>query len=112
VGPRSILVRSEDLEDQLVELFQRLSLRPEADLAASRCGECNGVLEPAGPDEIRGLVPPYVHRTAERFRRCATCGRVYWPGTHTERILDAMAGVVTRLETVSADPARHDKMTP
>jgi uncharacterized protein with PIN domain len=112
VGPRSILLRSEDLDDQLVELFHRLGLSPKADLAASRCGECNGVLEAAGPDEVRELVPPYVLRTAERFRRCARCGQIYWPGTHTAKILDTMMTVVSRLDDRSVAPSRRGKMTP
>ena len=96
-GPRTMLVRSEDLNDQLVEVFARLNLRPIADLTASRCGECNGVLETADPETVREQVPPYVRKTAERFRRCTRCGRVYWPGTHTLNIVETMAAVVARL---------------
>ena len=98
IGPRTMLVRSEDLDDQLVETFRRLGLRPEANLTASRCGECNGVLAAVEPEEVRELVPPYVRKTAVRFRRCTGCGRVYWPGTHTLKILDTMAAVVVRLD--------------
>ena len=98
-GPRTMLVRSEDLNDQLVEVFARLNLRPIADLTASRCGECNGVLETADPETVREQVPPYVRKTAERFRRCTRCGRVYWPGTHTLNIVETMAAVVARLGT-------------
>mgnify|MGYP001828403845 CR=1 FL=1 len=96
-GPRTMLVRSEDLNDQLVEVFARLNLRPIADLTASRCGECNGVLETADPETVREQVPPYVRKTAERFRRCTRCGRVYWPGTHTLNIVETMAAVGARL---------------
>ena len=98
VGPRSLLVRSEDVESQLVEVFDRLGLCPSAGLDGSRCSECNGELTAAGRDDVRELVPPYVLATAERFRRCGGCGRVYWPGTHTERILRTMAAIVQRLE--------------
>ena len=101
VGPRSVLVRSEDLESQLVEVFGRLGLRPSADLDGSRCGECNGELEPVTRDEARADVPPYVHRTAQRFRRCMGCGRHYWPGTHAERILERMSAVIDRLDVVN-----------
>ena len=98
VGPRTLLVRSEDVESQLVEVFGRLGLSPSAGLEGSRCSECNGELAAAGRDEVRELVPPYVLATAERFRRCGGCGRVYWPGTHTERIVRTMAAVVARLQ--------------
>lgn len=96
-GPRSLLVRSGDLESQLVEVFSRLGLRPGGMLDGSRCGECNGELEPVSRDEVRGEVPPYVARTADRFRRCTGCGRHYWPGTHTDRIVTTMRAVIDRL---------------
>jgi uncharacterized protein with PIN domain len=101
-GPKTMLIRAEDVESQLVEVFDRLGLRPTAELQCSRCSECNGELEPAERVELRDEVPPYVLATAERFRRCAGCGRVYWPGTHTDRILRTMAEVIRRLNTASS----------
>ena len=98
VGPRSMLVRSEALDAQLVEVMTRLGLRPGATLDQARCGECNGDLEAATRDQVADDVPPYVLATAARFRRCTGCGRVYWPGTHTGRILRKMELVVRRLE--------------
>jgi uncharacterized protein with PIN domain len=98
VGPRSTLIHAEDLESQLIEVFTRLGLEPEADLHNARCGECNGDLAAASDEEIRNLVPPYVQRTAQRFRRCLRCGRVYWPGTHTARITATMERVVGSLQ--------------
>lgn len=97
VGPRTSLVRSETLDDQLVEVLSRLALCPTADLEHSRCGECNGVLESVERDEIAELIPPYVFATAPRFRRCMACGRVYWPGSHSARIIVRMQTIVTRL---------------
>ena len=97
VGPRTVLVRAEELEDQLVEVFRRLDLEPEATLELSRCGECNGELEETTREEVSGVAPPHVLATAPRFRRCRHCGRVYWPGTHSENILTRMDDVVGRL---------------
>jgi uncharacterized protein with PIN domain len=98
LGPRTVMVRSEGLEAQLAEVFRRLDLHPSADLDGSRCGECNGELEPVTRSEAQEAVPPYVHRTARRFRRCTRCGRMYWPGTHTDRILATMSSVICLLE--------------
>jgi uncharacterized protein len=97
VGPRTLLVRSETLNDQLVEVLSRLSLRPTATLERSRCGECNGVLQEVERKEVAPVLPPFVLATAPRFRRCAGCGRVYWPGTHGARILVTMQAIVERL---------------
>lgn len=85
-GPRTVLLRSETVDDQLAEVLRRLDLAPEPDLDRARCSACNGVLEPAAVAEVENDVPPHVARTASRFRRCAGCGRVYWPGSHGERI--------------------------
>ncbi len=87
VGPRSLLIRSEGLEEQLVEVFCRLGVTPVASLEGARCSRCNGVLAGLDRRDAEGLVPPHVARTAPRFRRCTSCGTVYWPGSHTERIL-------------------------
>jgi uncharacterized protein with PIN domain len=97
LGPRTVLIRADELEGQLVEVFLRLDLRPESGLDRARCGECNGELEPVEADQVAGVVPPYVFRTAERFKRCNGCGRVYWPGSHSGRILETMQAVLDAL---------------
>ena len=58
--------------------------------ALSRCAECNGVLVELPTEEARPLVPPYVAQTQRVFSRCPACGRVYWAGTHVERIRRAL----------------------
>ena len=98
VGPRTMLVRSDGLEDQLSEVFDRLGLRPEATLERARCGECNGRLEDVTRDEVAEVIPPHVLTTALRFRRCTGCHRVYWPGSHGDKILARMKGVVDLID--------------
>lgn len=79
-GLRTLLIRSEALEEQVREVQDALG--PPPDPAPSRCSVCNGVLEAVAPDEIAGRVPPYVLRTQTEFHLCSGCGKVYWPGTH------------------------------
>jgi len=85
-GPRTQMVVSGTLEPQLAEVLSRHGLPEPEDLESSRCGECNGVLEEVSAEEVADVVPPYVLQTAERFRRCVECRRIYWPGTHGEQI--------------------------
>jgi len=101
-GPRTLLVRAESLEDQLVEVFHRLDLRPAPTLDGARCPRCNGVLEELSSRAAEPLVPPFVARTAPRFRRCAACGAIYWPGSHSGRIVARMERVAAR----TGEPAR------
>jgi uncharacterized protein with PIN domain len=92
-----MLVRADELDDQLREIFERLELRPEPTLDNARCGECNGALVDVSRDEVAEVTPPHVLATAPRFRRCGDCGRVYWPGSHGERILERMTTIVETL---------------
>jgi uncharacterized protein with PIN domain len=85
-GPRTQLVAAGTLEPQLAEVLRRHGLPEPEDLENSRCGECNGVLEEVSAAQVADVVPPYVLKTAERFRRCTDCHRIYWPGTHGEQI--------------------------
>ncbi len=96
-GPKTLMVRAEDLEAQLEEVFLRLELSPPPDLEKARCAACNGELEPVPLEAVADVVPPYVRRTAPRFSRCRRCKRVYWPGSHSERILATMEGVARRV---------------
>lgn len=101
-GPRTVLVHAEELDHQMVELFSRLGLSPSPTLENARCGECNGVLEPTAIEVVRSLVPPHVAATAARFRRCKGCGRVYWPGSHSERIVARMERILSMAREVGA----------
>ena len=92
-----MLVRAEELDEQLIEVLGRLELHPGATLENARCSECNAVLEDVTREKVAGVAPPHVLATASRFRRCVGCGRVYWPGSHGGRILERMEAVIQRL---------------
>ncbi len=53
----------------------------------SRCLECNALLRDIDRAAAEGRVPPYVFATQEQFRVCPACGRLYWGGTHRERMM-------------------------
>ncbi len=61
----------------------------------SRCLHCNGRLEAVEKSEV--LAPlaaePLTLRYYDDFRRCPGCQRIYWPGTHTQKL----ASLVTRI---------------
>lgn len=85
-GPKTQMVQAGILEAQLAEVLDRHGLPEPEDLEEARCSDCNGVLEDVTAEQVAETVPPYVLTTAERFRRCCGCARVYWPGTHGEQI--------------------------
>lgn len=52
----------------------------------TRCMQCGGELEEVDKDQVRGEVPPKTLRWLDRYYRCRQCGKLYWEGTHWERI--------------------------
>jgi hypothetical protein len=82
-----VLVGSDDPEAQLVEVVRRLGLagriRP-----FSRCMRCNGLLDDVGKDEVAAQLEPASRAHVDRFRRCRTCGQVYWQGSHHPHLVE------------------------
>ncbi|MBE0480763.1 MAG: Mut7-C RNAse domain-containing protein [Dehalococcoidia bacterium] len=83
---RVVFIDRDGTGAQLRQVFSALQLSA-AMRPFSRCAECNTSLLPKLKDEVGGLVPPYVYRTHEQYMQCPDCGRVYWRGTHWERMV-------------------------
>jgi uncharacterized protein with PIN domain len=98
-GLRTLLIKSEVLEEQVQEVQDALGPPPRPPL--SRCAVCNADLETVSPAEIADRVPPYVLRTQTEFRRCSGCDRVYWPGSHFQ----GMRGQIEKFATKEPDDA-------
>lgn len=81
-----LLIRSDQVEEQVRQVLEELGLRPDPARLLRRCLRCNHPLEPVPAEEARARVPPYVARTQEEFRGCPGCGRLYWRGTHVSRM--------------------------
>ncbi len=78
-------VRETDSRRQLAEAVRRFDL---ARLAApfTRCMRCNARLVAAAKGEVAGQLPPHAAEAYDEFRRCPACGRVYWRGSHYDRM--------------------------
>jgi uncharacterized protein len=70
------------LEDQLRLVVGHFALARRQ----SRCMECNAELGAVSSGAVAGRVPPGVVRDHEEFFLCGGCGRVFWHGSHWERI--------------------------
>ena len=81
---RTLLVEHQVLADQLRQVVSQLSLR--VDRPFSRCSVCNRPLADVARDQVRGRVPAYVFKAFDRFRICTGCERIYWRGSHWERM--------------------------
>jgi len=45
--------------------------------------------------EIEGLVPPYIFQTQTQYMQCPVCQRVYWRGTHWQRMCRELERIVS-----------------
>ncbi|GII67132.1 hypothetical protein Skr01_72170 [Sphaerisporangium krabiense] len=57
----------------------------------TRCTACNGVLTPAGKDDVAPELLPGTRRAYDTFARCRDCGQVYWQGAHGSHLHDIVA---------------------
>jgi len=88
-GIQSLLITSEQILPQLAQVRARLG--PAQGSAFSRCPVCNTPLTAVSPQDVRGRVPPFVWRSYRRFRRCPSCDKIYWPGSHWRRMRERLA---------------------
>jgi uncharacterized protein len=70
---------------QLHELFDRLDLAASA-RPFTRCLRCNAPLHAVDKAQVAAALPPSVRDRHERFSRCEGCLRVYWEGSHWQRM--------------------------
>lgn len=83
-GLRCLLIQSDRFEQQMRQLLRDLDL--DTDSSFSRCARCNAPLRPASKEGVKKRVPPYVLRQHTHFSLCPQCHKVYWRGTHWQRI--------------------------
>lgn len=80
-----IIIRSDQVQDQLRELIQALDLRVSDMRPFTRCLQCNTAIVGVEKPLIRGKVPDYIWQNHSVFHTCQRCGRIFWAGSHTMR---------------------------
>ncbi len=83
------LVRSSGWKQQLREVVEVFSLHDEIELF-TRCPVCNAVLKEISREDAKVLVPPIAWRKATEFAICPRCGKVYWNGSHVDRMEEVL----------------------
>jgi uncharacterized protein len=96
--PRVLIVEANEPREQLAELRVKLDLHPRSDQFFSRCLLCNEEIQAIPKDEAEGRVPDFVYRLYDSFHICPRCRRIYWPGTHYERMKKELSKTITDKE--------------
>jgi len=105
-GVRVLLIASEHLDDQIQQVLVDLDLEP--DRSFSRCPVCNEPLVAIDRETARSRVPAYVARTQRTFKSCPICQRVYWRGTHWQRINEQLTRLQSKNASLQADETQYD----
>jgi uncharacterized protein with PIN domain len=80
---------------QLVEVLRRYDLAGRVK-PLSRCLACNGLLEEVSKEAVLDRVPPRARQYYDEFHICRSCGRLYWDGSHVQRMRTLIEWAVTR----------------
>lgn len=86
-----IFIQHNSLEEQLEELKPWLVY--DKDYVFTRCPEDNEVLTDIAKEKIIALIPAKVALQHDGFKICHKCGRVYWQGTHYQKIRDLLGKI-------------------
>ncbi len=87
--PPHLFIYSDHVMEQLRQVIAALCLDP-ATPPSRRCIRCNAVLEQRSKDEVLGQVPEFVWSRHSAFWGCPRCRRIYWAGTHRQRMEEAI----------------------
>ena len=89
---------------QVIELLRRFDLA-DSIKPYIRCIRCNGMIAPVGKDEILDQLQPETRRYYDEYHRCQDCARIYWRGSHYQRMQLFVAQI---LEEVKGEAAQLD----
>lgn len=78
-------IRSPNPDDQVTDALQRYGLKGHV-RPFYRCLECNGRIRAVPKEVVLDQLEPKTKLYYERFFRCQKCGKIYWQGSHFERM--------------------------
>lgn len=71
---------------QLKELIRTGWVCLNEEILFSRCLLCNALIEEIPREEAEGKIPDFIFCQKQAFFRCPQCLRIYWQGSHPERM--------------------------
>lgn len=102
---RGCFVHARKPEAQLNEVVARYALARRAQ-PFTLCLHCNVRLEAASPDAVAAQVPEPIAARYTRFARCPGCSRIYWEGSHWDRMRALLDPVLSAAKPPVTAPPR------
>jgi uncharacterized protein with PIN domain len=89
--------RSQNPFEQTLEIVRRFDLRDELK-PFMRCLHCNRALDFVTKADVLDQLEPLTKIYYDEFRRCAGCVRIYWRGSHFDRLRARVDDIRAALE--------------
>lgn len=91
---RTFILTSEGPLTQLKQVINQFQLKDQFH-PFTVCIVCNGELEKVPKEDIVHLLQPNTSRYFNEFWQCDHCKRIYWKGSHYERMLKTIERIVS-----------------
>lgn len=91
---KCFIVTNEDPFVQLKQAVEHFGLRNQFN-PFSRCIVCNGMLETVSRESIAYLLEKNTSAYFNEFWQCHNCKRIYWKGSHYERMLKTIESLAS-----------------
>jgi len=78
------------MADQLALVFRQFGLK----VGEPRCMSCGGELRREDKEALRDRIPPKTYLWLDEYFLCSRCDKLFWRGTHWERITRQLASSV------------------
>ncbi|MBN2104249.1 Mut7-C ubiquitin/RNAse domain-containing protein [bacterium] len=90
-------VRSRRANQQIMEVLRRFDLHRQIK-PFTRCLMCNGLVERVEKTRIIHRLKPKTKACFDVFYQCQGCGKIYWQGSHYDRMLVKMKTLIDHIE--------------
>jgi uncharacterized protein with PIN domain len=86
-------VRAIEKHDQLIEVVRKFDLYSQIK-SFTRCMTCNSVLLSKSKETFRDMIDPDIYNCYDEFFYCTTCDKVFWKGSHFERMEQLILDII------------------
>ena len=97
-------IRDDDPLEQLVHVVRRCDLAGVCHPFA-RCMECNDQIQPVSKQQVIAMLETETAASFDEFWHCPGCERIYWKGSHYERLARLVASVLDRVRPRAQESA-------
>jgi len=83
---QAIEVKTTDIDEQINIVLKEI--KPDKTKFLSRCILCNSEVEEIKKEDVKGKIHERVFDNNDKFWFCKKCNKIYWRGTHCDKMLE------------------------